>query len=655
MSDIKKEMIEVHRISDMEGLTRKAVFKAEGRMEEHPRQVGGDRTVTYGYGYTFIRYGGRILGWQRYEHLEKDLAAIGIKLTDTETKSLRVIAKARNDKKFAEVNKLISQFEKDWANNHEPLTHDKAVTLFREELSHKANDIKRRFKKHLGKAASDELYEHLNNSREIAGLYKMTYNSGAGTITKDLAEALFDGNRAKACSVIQHESNKVQKRFLKGIAKERYLASSFIGYYFDPAHPTPKEVEDVLDLEKTKGKAIAKYEKGYRNPIFNAKKEYKDALLEGKVSVTPFYDALKTANNAQKGIVAESEALEAAPVSSYKSTNEPDSVHAKKDHIQPSIEPPQPEGGLLSTIGEMGQRMHDSDVDAAKAQGLLPELMGTLLDSMFSPANTEASELSPLRNSQQQTMNQPRDQQDDYSIVSVSELRKTASDALSAMDTRELDIRGFMNEKSGRPLTEDEIASRAVYSNLTRGEQQTVRLEAEMAKERAKLTGDYRYWADTTRLHGFDRFHKRLMPDFMKSDRQLEFDQLRKEIGQRDLDLTKRETANRPEMEKILERIRTPEFQEKAAETVKEILAKDEERVKEVRELSREWDTFAGQRFCINRLKDKLPERIGDMGVKVKGDPKDIDNLLAQSDRIAAQTKPAMEMTRQYERGMEWS
>jgi|WetSurMetagenome_2_1015567.scaffolds.fasta_scaffold00868_3 hypothetical protein len=123
MSEPKKKMIEVHRISAMEDLTRKAVFKAEGRMEEYPRQVGGDRTVTYGYGYTFIRYGGGLLGWKRYEHLDNDLADIGIKLTKTEKDSIDAIASARNNKKFSEVNKLISQFEKDWAKNHEPLAH----------------------------------------------------------------------------------------------------------------------------------------------------------------------------------------------------------------------------------------------------------------------------------------------------------------------------------------------------------------------------------------------------------------------------------------------------------------------------------------------------------------------------------------------------
>jgi len=654
MSDTQKQMIETHYSSDkeVEELTRKAVFKAEGRMEEYPRQVGGDRTVTYGFGYTFIRFNGK--KWSVYEHLGKDLAAIKIKLTDTEYKKLDAIATARNNKKFSEVNKLISKFEKDWAKNHEPLTHDKAVTLFRQELSYRSNDIKRRFGNFLGKDNGSKLYDHLKNSREMAGLYKMTYNSGAGTITKDLAGALFDGNRAKACSVIQHESNKVQKRYLRGIAKERYLAASFIGYYFDPAHPTPKEVEDVLALEKTKGKAIAQYEKGYRNPIFNAKKDYKDVLLEAKVSVTPFSDALKTAKNVQKETVAESEALEAAPVSSYKSTNELDSVHADMDHVQPSIEPLQPEGGFLSKIGEMGQRIHDSDVDAAKTQTQIPEALGILLDKMFSPANSEASELSPLKTDYQQTMNQPMEHANGYHTVSASELRKTASDALHAMYNRELEIRKFINDNYGRPMNEAEIERSAVFSHLTKEEQGTVETAAKLTKERNELDKQTQQRNEIAEAYGYNRFYARI-PSFLKNDHQKGYDRWGRELEQKEHDLSIREEANRPEIEKALAKISAPEFQEQKAGTAKEIKVADRERINKVEAMRSEWEGFTGKRFCINYLKDKLPERIGNMGIKVKGDPADIDNLLKQSDQIAAQTKPVIEMTRQCQRGMEWS
>jgi hypothetical protein len=654
MSEPKKEMIEVHKIADMEELTRKAVFKAEGRMEEYPRQVGGDRTVTYGFGYTFIRYGGPKKGWKRYENLDNDLAAIGIKLTKTEKDSLDAIATARNNKKFSEVNKLISQFEKDWAKNHKPLTHDTAVTLFRQELSHKSNDINRRFKDFLGKDNGNKLYDHLKNSREIAGLYKMTYNSGAGTITKDLAGALFDGNRAKACSIIQHDSNKVQKRYLRGIAKERYLAASFIGYYFDPAHPTPKEVEDVLALEETKGKAIAQYEKGYRNPIFNAKRDFKDVLSEAKVTVTPFYDALKTAKNVPKEAIARTEAQEAVPVSSYQPAMEPAPVHAGKEPLQPVKEPVRPDEGLFSKIGEMGQRMHASDVDAAKAQTKIPELMGILLDKMFAPANSDASELSPLKTSNQQTMNQPGEQRNDYNIVPASELRRIAFGGLNAIDERKNVMSGLYSQKWGKPLAESMIEVAAGFSHLTADEQKTFIDNAVLSKEREDLNNETQQRNEIAEAYGYNRFYAKI-PNFMKNQHQKDYDQWGRDLERKELDLSRREAKNGPEMEKVLAKVRTPEFQEKREQTFGEFKTKEAERLKDLAELDKEWDSYADRKFCINRLIDSLPKSIGNMGIKVKGDPTDIDNLLAQSKQIGAQTEPAIEMTRQYERGMQWT
>jgi len=129
-----RQMINTHKISNMEELARIAIFGAEGNMEETPRQVASkDRTVTYGYGYTFIRRGRK--KWVLHKYLEDDLAAIGIALTDNENKQLKAIAEARNEsekpeckkdktklaKKLAEIDDLISDFEGDWKKNRKTL------------------------------------------------------------------------------------------------------------------------------------------------------------------------------------------------------------------------------------------------------------------------------------------------------------------------------------------------------------------------------------------------------------------------------------------------------------------------------------------------------------------------------------------------------
>src|SRR3972149_3725039 len=65
-------------ISNFDEIVKKMILKAEGNAEQ-PKNVG-DHTVTYGYGYTFIRKS-NIKGkdvWSIYGNLKDDLLSIGI-------------------------------------------------------------------------------------------------------------------------------------------------------------------------------------------------------------------------------------------------------------------------------------------------------------------------------------------------------------------------------------------------------------------------------------------------------------------------------------------------------------------------------------------------------------------------------------------------
>jgi len=69
-------------ISNFDEIVKKMILKSEGKNIEQPRNiVGGDHTVTYGYGYTFIRKNSQDV-WSLYGDLDHDLLKIGITLTE---------------------------------------------------------------------------------------------------------------------------------------------------------------------------------------------------------------------------------------------------------------------------------------------------------------------------------------------------------------------------------------------------------------------------------------------------------------------------------------------------------------------------------------------------------------------------------------------
>ncbi|MCJ7784182.1 MAG: hypothetical protein MUP41_09620 [Desulfobacterales bacterium] len=73
-------MITPHGISDFDKMVKKMVFDSEGKNITVPTNID-DHTVTYGYGYTFIRKNSQDV-WSLYGDLDHDLLKIGITLTE---------------------------------------------------------------------------------------------------------------------------------------------------------------------------------------------------------------------------------------------------------------------------------------------------------------------------------------------------------------------------------------------------------------------------------------------------------------------------------------------------------------------------------------------------------------------------------------------
>jgi hypothetical protein len=550
------------------------------------------------------------------------------------------------------------------------LTNTEIETVFTAIIKDKEDIISRKI------APTDKL----GLSRERAVLVEMAYQGLISERSTPLREAIVNNsNRAEAWFQIRYKGH-MGKDDKPGQSSRHYREAEAFGLYNDPNNVSLDEAKQVYRMFQKHKDEIVAYEKlhgpggsvttkkwhraGFEEANYG-RKEVKTVAESFAPAKAVLLAAVKEQYKDNPTLVAKltADINNFRPIDNYltalkevekqplKAQSEPEPVYAKKDHIQPSIEPVQPEGGLLSKIGEMGQRMHDSDVDAAKAQAQIPETLGILLDKMFSPRNSEASELSPAKTSYQQIPN-PGKYDNVYQTVSARELRKIAFEGLAAIDERKNEMREWYSKNKGEPLAESMIEVAAGFSHLTDDEQKTFINNAVLAKERGDLNKETQQRNEIAEAYGYNRFYARI-PNFLKNRRQKDYDQWGRELEQKDSDLSKREMENRPEMEKVLAKVNTPEFQEKKAQTFSEFKTSEAERLKDLAALDKEWDSFAGQKFCINRLIDKLPAKIGDMGIVVKGDPKDIDNLLSQSKQIGAQTEPVIQMARQYERGIE--
>lgn len=183
---------------------------AEEGFNPQPSTSLGDGTITYGYGYTFLRAG------KTYGHLVDDLATIGITITPAEKSQLD--------------NGQLQAFLDSWKAAGIPdLTDGQARALAQLELSRTAaliqQTINRVYQAGIPNAVvtADELWQSLQNTQELAALEVMTYNAQT-LFGKKIVTALAQGNRAEAWYEIRYDW-KDDSRY-PGLAKRHYLESA---------------------------------------------------------------------------------------------------------------------------------------------------------------------------------------------------------------------------------------------------------------------------------------------------------------------------------------------------------------------------------------------------------------------------------------------
>lgn len=252
-------------ISNFDEIVKKMIFKSEGDPIRQPRNVG-DHTVTYGYGYTFIRKNSEGV-WSIYGNLKTDLLSIGISfdpLFEQAEDMLRNIVFALNNggdlKKT--VDPLIVKFCQEWKSRYVDLTDAEAQQLYETEIQRCKDVILSRFEKFLGNADGQTLYNGLQNSREMVSLLSLACNAQT-LIGEKLTKAMWEGNRAEAWFEIRYNSNNGKESRCLGLAKRRFLEAQIFGLYDNPASVGSTEAQQIFKMLQTHRWKIAEEEKEY--------------------------------------------------------------------------------------------------------------------------------------------------------------------------------------------------------------------------------------------------------------------------------------------------------------------------------------------------------------------------------------------------------
>lgn len=221
-------------------LVARLIEANEGAAYLSPQVIdGNDHTITFGYGYTFVRSG------LRYTHLVADLAPLGLVLDQTQLNLLDSIAIAQGQQisvnraggtpNRTQTDNLINQFVGGWQQPNITLTQADGLRIT--ETGHLSARLERSIRGYLsGEPTADvdalmnSLINGTNGTREWAAI--VSYGFVAETLVgPGLARALFDGDRAEAWFQIRYGWDNNNTTFNQGWVNRHYLESEVFGLY----------------------------------------------------------------------------------------------------------------------------------------------------------------------------------------------------------------------------------------------------------------------------------------------------------------------------------------------------------------------------------------------------------------------------------------
>jgi hypothetical protein len=240
---------------------------------------------------------------------------------------------------------------------------------------------------------------------------------------------------------------------------------------------------------------------------------------------------------------------------------------------------------------------------------------------------------------QQQGFRQGNKQEPDYKSVSTAEINKTLYATWHPCKEWYLDREKERDELKCKPTrTDEEMRSRALNQHLTTGERDAEKTGKELYEQRNNLENYYSDFKARGQKEGYYRFYSKHLPEFMKSKGQKAHEWEKAGLFQRHDELKEKEDSNRADCERREAKLNDPEFMKKVEQSYMEMKAEKQDRNDRIKLLEGEMKMVKSRMEEINRLAKYLPKSIGDKEVAIKGDPKDINNLLSQSKEIKSQT-----------------
>jgi|GEM_PF-4660767 len=266
------------------------------------------------------------------------------------------------------------------------------------------------------------------------------------------------------------------------------------------------------------------------------------------------------------------------------------------------------------------------------------------LSEMLGPSKAGSSELAPSKADNRLGFDRINERDGEYTNVKTKEIFGTLYETWQPCKEGYID-----REQEKKKLiydmpikTYEQTWDRLLDQRLTPEEQNAYEAGKELQKMRDYLENYYVDFKARGEKKGYYKFYSQNLPEFMKSEGQKKHEREIANLFRQHDELKGREEANLAACESREAKQNDPEFKKAVDRTYTEMMADKQARSERIKVLDAEMGILGQRMTEISKLSKYLPESIGNKEIFIKVDPKDIDNVLAQSREIRAQTAYAV-------------